>query len=199
MDASKDVFVEFYAPWCGHCKRLAPTWEKLATIFNGEESVVIANLNADEHKSLGARFGVSGFPTLIYFPKDNKEGIRYEKARELNDLLTYVNEQAGTQRLENGRLSSTVGIVQDLTDTLKEYTKEKTTEILEKAKELLSNIQEKSPKIAVVYKRILQSLEEGTEYITKEIERVEKMMKGSLTSSKIDDFTVRLNILKSVQ
>lgn len=54
---------------CGHCKSLAPTWEELADAFAKTPSVVIASVDADAHKSLGGRFGVTGFPTLKYFPK----------------------------------------------------------------------------------------------------------------------------------
>jgi protein disulfide-isomerase-like protein len=69
LDATKDVLVEFYAPWCGHCKTLQPIYEKVAESLAGEEGVVVAKVDADKHRSLGERFGVKGFPTIKFFPK----------------------------------------------------------------------------------------------------------------------------------
>lgn len=54
---------------CGHCKALAPTYEKLGEAFAKSDDVVIAKVDADGEKSLGSRFDVSGYPTLKYFPK----------------------------------------------------------------------------------------------------------------------------------
>lgn len=49
-DPTKDVLVEFYAPWCGHCKALAPKYEQAAKAFQGEENVVVAKIDADKYR-----------------------------------------------------------------------------------------------------------------------------------------------------
>ena len=57
--------VKFYAPWCGHCKSLAPVWEELATELKGQ--VNVAKVDCTKHNGVAEQFGVSGYPTLIYF------------------------------------------------------------------------------------------------------------------------------------
>lgn len=67
LDSSKNVLVKFYAPWCGHCKRLAPTYIDLALAFEGRDDVVIAEFDADAEKSIPSRYGVTGYPTVKVF------------------------------------------------------------------------------------------------------------------------------------
>lgn len=54
------------------------------------------------------RYGVGGFPTLKFFPKDNKAGEDYDSGRDLDDFVSFINEKCGTSRDEKGQLTSTV-------------------------------------------------------------------------------------------
>jgi protein disulfide-isomerase A1 len=55
MDSTKDVFVEFYAPWCGWCKKIAPMWDELGSTFAGVDSVTIAKVGARAMVNLAQR------------------------------------------------------------------------------------------------------------------------------------------------
>eukprot|EP00981_Chlorochromonas_danica_P011841 scaffold4305_cov170-Ochromonas_danica.AAC.4 len=94
----KAALVEFYAPWCGHCKSLAPEYEKLGKIFAGDSDVLIAKVDATEEGNLASRFDVSGYPTLKFFPANSVEPIPYEGARTAAGMLEFINTQAGTAR-----------------------------------------------------------------------------------------------------
>uniref|UniRef100_A0A6G1S6Q9 Protein disulfide-isomerase n=1 Tax=Aceria tosichella TaxID=561515 RepID=A0A6G1S6Q9_9ACAR len=91
--SDKDVFIEFYAPWCGHCKSLAPTWEELGNKLKDEPGVDIVKLDATAN-DVPDLFTVHGFPTLYWFPKDTKTPVKYEGGRDINDLLNYVAKHA---------------------------------------------------------------------------------------------------------
>jgi protein disulfide-isomerase A1 len=73
-DPKKDVLLEVYAPWCGHCKNLEPIYKKLATRFKDIDSVVVAKMDgtANEH----AELEVQAFPHIMFFPaKEGAEGM----------------------------------------------------------------------------------------------------------------------------
>ncbi|CAM0875307.1 unnamed protein product [Alopecurus aequalis] len=62
------LFVDFHAPWCGHCKRLAPQLDEAAPVLAGlSPPIVVAKVNAEKYKKLGSKYGVDGFPTLMLF------------------------------------------------------------------------------------------------------------------------------------
>jgi len=96
LDDSKDVFVEFYASWCGHCKRLAPTWEALGDKYAPvKDKLVIAKYEAPENDlPSDAPFRVQGFPTLKFKPAGSREFIDYEGDRSMESLVAFIEEHA---------------------------------------------------------------------------------------------------------
>ncbi|KAL5700949.1 protein disulfide-isomerase [Ranunculus cassubicifolius] len=201
LDENKDVLVEFYAPWCGHCKSLAPIYEKVATAYKSEEDVVIANLDADNHKDLAEKYGVSGYPTLKFFPKGNKAGEDYEGGRDVDDFVSFINEKAGTSRDAKGQLTSTAGIVSSLDALVKEFASASDDE----KKTLLSKIEEEAEKLkgsaakyGKIYSKVAKScVDKGADYVTKETSRLQRMLEKSISPAKADEFTLKKNILST--
>merc|ERR1711981_318798 len=88
-DSSKAALVEFYAPWCGHCKQLAPVWDKLGEHFKDDDSVIIAKSDATANEF--ADVEVQGFPTIKYFPAGEENKIvDYNGGRDLDSLIKFV-------------------------------------------------------------------------------------------------------------
>ncbi|XP_046671833.1 protein disulfide-isomerase A6 homolog isoform X3 [Homalodisca vitripennis] len=77
--------VEFYAPWCGHCQQFVGEYSKAAKALKGV--VKVGAVNADEHKSLGGRFGVRGFPTVKIFGANKNKPEDYNGGRTAQGLV----------------------------------------------------------------------------------------------------------------
>ena len=90
----KDVFVEFYAPWCGHCKQLAPKWEELGKWARDKPNLIIAKMDATANE-VGS-VSVSGFPTLKLFKADSDEIVDYDDARELESMIAFLEKNAAS-------------------------------------------------------------------------------------------------------
>ena len=90
------VLVEFFAPWCGHCKNLAPAWEKAASALRG--AVKVAAVDCDAHPQLAQQFGVKGFPTIKLFSPHLKSPLDYEGGREAKPIVDYAISQVCSLR-----------------------------------------------------------------------------------------------------
>jgi thioredoxin domain-containing protein 5 len=89
-------FVKFYAPWCGHCKRLAPAWDKLGTAINKVTSdFKVARVDCTKNQGVCGAQGVKGYPTLKFF-KDGQEAENYRGGRELPELTKFLADKGFT-------------------------------------------------------------------------------------------------------
>ncbi|KAF2027460.1 disulfide isomerase [Setomelanomma holmii] len=191
----QDVLVAFTAPWCGHCKTLAPIWETLASDFATEPSVLIAKVDAEAEnaKALAQEQGVQSYPTIKYFKKGSVEPLPYEGARAEKDFIDFLNANAGTHRAVGGGLDATGGTIEAFNTVIEKF-QGAYADGAEEAKKLAETLQDK---YAQYYVKVFEKAGKNKEYAQKELNRLQGLIgKGNLAQEKLDDLTSRSNILK---
>jgi len=125
VKANKYFLVEFYAPWCGHCKALAPEYAKAATTLHGESSEIrLGKVDATVQSELGERFKVKGYPTIKFFM--NGEPIEYGGGRTADEIVAWLKKKSGPAavtlttvaeltKLKSDSEVAVVGVFKDLT------------------------------------------------------------------------------------
>ena len=106
VNSQEPVLVEFYAPWCGHCKSLAPEYEKAAKALKGLVKVVAIDL--DKYKTVGGSYGIQGFPTIKLFAGNKSKPIDYNSARTASAMVNFVLDKIKSIAMSqlNGKASS---------------------------------------------------------------------------------------------
>uniref|UniRef100_A0A0K0D8N9 Thioredoxin domain-containing protein n=1 Tax=Angiostrongylus cantonensis TaxID=6313 RepID=A0A0K0D8N9_ANGCA len=94
-DESKDVFILFYAPWCGHCKSFEPTFEQMAEQFKKTQpNLIFAKFDATAN-DVPTAYKVEGFPTIYFVPSGSKlTPIKYEAARTKEAITSFLRQKA---------------------------------------------------------------------------------------------------------
>lgn len=90
---NKLVLAEFFAPWCGHCKQLAPEYETAATILK-EKGIPIGKVDCTENEELCSKFEIQGYPTLKIFRGSEEDNSLYQSARTSEAIVQYLLKQA---------------------------------------------------------------------------------------------------------
>ena len=103
MDPTKDVMVEFYAPWCGHCKELAPEYMEVGFYYKKKNpNVLIAKIDATANEIPG--HSIEGYPTLKFFAAHNKTAVLFEGERTEEGIIKFIEEQLAAKNTQKTEL-----------------------------------------------------------------------------------------------
>jgi len=122
IDNEKDVLVEFYAPWCGHCKALAPKYEELGQAFASSELSKLVTIAKVDATANDVPDEIQGFPTIKLFAAGKKDApIDYSGSRTVEDLLQFIKENGSHKA--TGVLAEAADAVEESAEELAEQAK----------------------------------------------------------------------------
>ncbi|ORX57180.1 disulfide isomerase [Piromyces finnis] len=199
-DPSKHVMVEFYAPWCGHCKKLKPTYEKVAKDFHKEKNIIIARVDATANDSLNTRYRIGGYPTVYFFEanKRNENPVSFAEGREEIAFVRFLNEKCGTHRVPGGGLDNKAGRDTEMDKLVRKFIlSDHPVERSDLSNFVRRFSMDKKDRASQFYYKMVKKAEEDRDFIFREYDRVKNILgKLKIEEQFYDDFKTRLNILE---
>ncbi len=156
INNEKDVLVEFYAPWCGHCKALAPKYEELGQLYKSDELSKLVTIAKVDATTNDVPDEIQGFPTIKLFAAGKKDSpVDYSGSRTIEDLITFIKEN-GSHKVdvtyeEKGADEKLAEQAKAATDEVKEGAAKATEKVKEgasKASETASSVASEASKAA---------------------------------------------------
>ncbi|KGN47715.1 protein disulfide-isomerase [Cucumis sativus] len=111
------IVVEFYAPWCGHCKSLAPEYEKAASVLSSHDPpITLAKVDANEesNRELATQFEIRGFPTIKILRNGGKSSQDYKGPRDADGIVNYLKKQSGPASAEIKSAEDASNLIKDV-------------------------------------------------------------------------------------
>eukprot|EP01024_Parvocaulis_polyphysoides_P052790 TRINITY_DN5236_c0_g1_i1.p1 TRINITY_DN5236_c0_g1~~TRINITY_DN5236_c0_g1_i1.p1 ORF type:complete len:188 (-),score=39.52 TRINITY_DN5236_c0_g1_i1:162-725(-) len=177
---------------------MTPEFKKLGEAIQNDpklsKRVVIAKVNADEHKELSQRFGVTGFPTLKWFKKGKpvSEPEPYQQARTAEKFLEFINEQLKDEG-DFARVEAMDVFAKKFLES-----SDKKAIVEEATKEAESQTGEAKEYAQIYVKLMNKAIEKGVEYFGTESKRLERMVStGNVAKTKLDEMMVKLSVLSA--
>lgn len=137
---------------------------------------------------------MTSYPTIKFFPRGSTDPVAYSGGRSEDDLVSYINAQAGTHRTIDGGLDSLAGTVAAIDELLEKYVSAPSAEALAEVQGAAKAAKDAT---AGYYVKVLEKIGVKEGYPATEDARLQKMLKkGGLAREKVDDLTRRSNILK---
>lgn len=200
LKQDKSVFVLFTADWCSHCKEMHPAWEQLATIFKND-NVLIAEVSVTDSPAtlLKQRYGISAYPEMLFFTKGSTTATHFDGSRDLEGLVSWVNDVAGTHRTVDGTLDSQAGRFANIDSQVEQLLGAQG----EHQHELITALIQQLKPGQEYYRRVLNKLLNGEEtFVAKETTRLNKLLNTYAQLNKesaqkqVESIKTRLNVLQ---
>lgn len=200
VNGAKPAFIEFFAPWCGHCRSMAPEIKKLGELMEAnpdiQERIVVGKLNADEHPKIGKRLHVAGYPTLRFFPRGKVPGLAHSKdysgERTTEALFAYIK-----RKLASEKDVARVEALDDLAAKIGKAAAKEATKLVAELEAAAAKLEGDAKAHGEVYVKLAKKgVEKGAAWFGTERARLERMISsGAVAPSKMEPMTLKSSAL----